>query len=309
MKKVLVTGAAGCIGGLVLKYLLSEGKYEITALDVKNKKTINSFKKYKRRVNIIYGDINDSILTEALVKDHDYIIHLAGVMPPMAEYNKSIGELIDYAGTENILKAISYYNKDCFLIYPSTTDLYDSSLSAHVKEKIKVDELGNYSTNKYNIEKLIKEKIKNYTIFRLPIVLNNFKDEPIVLNVKKNSIVEVTTNYDVAYALVKAIDYKDKLNKKIFNVGLGEAGRVKFDYLLKNILLNYGLSFKYIIGRVLLEKNFKCPVLLDSDELDNIIHYRHDTLQNYFNRLKRRGKNRRIAKLLAKPLVWLKNKE
>jgi len=75
MKKVLVTGAAGCIGGLVLKYLLSEGKYEITALDVKNKKTINSFKKYKRRVNIIYGDINDSILTEALVKDHDYIIH------------------------------------------------------------------------------------------------------------------------------------------------------------------------------------------------------------------------------------------
>jgi len=227
----------------------------------------------------------------------------------MAEYNKSIGELIDYAGTENILKAISYYNKDCFLIYPSTTDLYDSSLSAHVKEKIKVDELGNYSTNKYNIEKLIKEKIKNYTIFRLPIVLNNFKDEPIVLNVKKNSIVEVTTNYDVAYALVKAIDYKDKLNKKIFNVGLGEAGRVKFDYLLKNILLNYGLSFKYIIGRVLLEKNFKCPVLLDSDELDNIIHYRHDTLQNYFNRLKRRGKNRRIAKLLAKPLVWLKNKE
>ena len=37
MKKVLVTGAAGSIGLQVIKYLLSEGKYEITALDLKSK--------------------------------------------------------------------------------------------------------------------------------------------------------------------------------------------------------------------------------------------------------------------------------
>ena len=39
MKKILVTGAAGTVGINVLKFLLSEGKYEITALDLKNKKT------------------------------------------------------------------------------------------------------------------------------------------------------------------------------------------------------------------------------------------------------------------------------
>jgi nucleoside-diphosphate-sugar epimerase len=37
MKKVLVTGAAGTIGINVIKYLLSEGKYEITAVDLKNR--------------------------------------------------------------------------------------------------------------------------------------------------------------------------------------------------------------------------------------------------------------------------------
>ena len=31
MKKVLVTGAAGAIGLSLIKYLLAEGKYEITA--------------------------------------------------------------------------------------------------------------------------------------------------------------------------------------------------------------------------------------------------------------------------------------
>ena len=50
MKKVLVTGAAGMIGLNVIKYLLSEGKYEITVLDLKNKSTIQKLKKYRKRI-------------------------------------------------------------------------------------------------------------------------------------------------------------------------------------------------------------------------------------------------------------------
>ena len=92
MKKVLVTGAAGSIGLKVLKYLLSEGKYEITALDLRNKNNFKKLKKYRRRINIIYGDINDNILIDALVKDQDYIIHLAGVMPPIADIKKGLSE-------------------------------------------------------------------------------------------------------------------------------------------------------------------------------------------------------------------------
>ena len=48
MKKVLITGAAGTIGRNVIKYLLSEGKYEITALDIKtprNKRYLNKYRK------------------------------------------------------------------------------------------------------------------------------------------------------------------------------------------------------------------------------------------------------------------------
>ena len=58
MKKVLVTGAAGAIGINVIKYLLSEGKYEITALDLRNRHSNSVLKKYKKRVNIILGDVN-----------------------------------------------------------------------------------------------------------------------------------------------------------------------------------------------------------------------------------------------------------
>lgn len=309
MKKVLVTGAAGSIGMLVIKYLLSEGKYEITALDLRNKKVLKNLKKYRKRINIIYGDVNDPILIEALVKDHDFIIHLASVMPPLGDFSKNIGEIVDYNGTENIIKAINYYNNDCFLIYASTTSVYDNSLSGNIKEKIKEDELTNYSLNKYNTENLIKKKIKNYTIFRLPLILNNITDEPFMFNIKKNLMVEVTTNIDAAYAFVKAIDYKKELNKRIFNVGMGSEGRVIYNDILKNILKYYGISMRYILSRIFLEKTYRSPVLTDSDDLENIIHYRNDSFYNYYRRLQSRGKKRKIRKLLAKPLLYLKNKE
>lgn len=309
MKKILVIGASGSIGLYVIKYLLSEGKYEITALDLKNKKTLKKLKKYNRRINIIYGDITDSVLIEALVKDHDVIINLASVMPPLGDFSKNIGEIIDYGGTENIIKAINYYNKDCHLIYASTTSLYDNSLSGNVKEKVVEANLTNYGLNKYHTENLIKKKLKNYTILRLPLVLNNIIDEPFMFNVKKNLLIEVTTNIDAAYAFVKSIDYLKELNKKTYNVGLGKEGRIVYNDILKNILKYQGLSFKYVLSRIFLDKNYLTPVLTDSDELEEIIHYRNDSLYNYYRRLQHRGKKRKIRKLLAKPLLYLKNKE
>ena len=73
MKKVLVIGAAGTIGVHTVKYLLSEGKYEITILDLKNKTSYEKLKRFRKRVNILYGDVTDRILIEALVKDHDIL--------------------------------------------------------------------------------------------------------------------------------------------------------------------------------------------------------------------------------------------
>ncbi len=303
MKKVLVTGASGNIGYYVIKYLLMEGKYEITALDLSNKKTIKKLKKYRNRINVVEGDILDPVLMSSLVKDHDYIIHLAGLMPPLGDLNESLGSIIEIEGTENIIKAINKYNPECFLMYASTTSLYDFSLGASTKEKIKENVLTSYSLNKLKTENLIKKKLKNYTIFRLPLVLSDLKGEPFIYNIKKNLVVEVTTNVDAAYAFVKAINYKSELNTKIFNVGMGEDGRVIFGDILNNILKYYGLSMTYILKRVFLAKNYNSPILTDSDILENIIHYRTDSLNSYYKRIKNKGRDRVVQKLLAKPIL------
>jgi len=310
MKKVLVTGAAGSIGLFTIKYLLSEGKYEITALDLKNSWSHKRLKKYRRRINIIYGDVSNPILMDALVKDHDYIIHLAGVMPPLADMKKDLSTLIDYKGTENIIRAITFFNPKCYLIYPSSTTVYGNCKEeVTIKNKVCVKEQDYYSKTKFDTEKLIKNKLKNYTIFRIPITLANPKNETFIYNGNKDDKIEVTTNRDVAYLLVRAIDYDTKLKGKIYNVGGGETCITTYRELLINILEIYGLSFNFILSKLFLDKNFYGHVYKDSKELEEILHFRNDSLASYYMRLKRSSKNRAFNRILAKPIIWLLKRE
>lgn len=306
MKKVLVTGGSGSVGINVIKLLLSEGKYEITVLDLNNKKTMQRLKKYRKRINIVYGDINDKVLIDALVKDHDIVINLASVMPPLGEFSSAIGKQVDYNGTKTIINAINKYNNNCYLMYASTTSMYDQSLSGSIYEKIKIQELSNFALNKFNTENLIQKKVKNYTIFRIPLILNDILKEPFTFNIKRKSMIEVSTNIDVASAFVCGLNYMNKINKKIYNIGMGKNGRLIYNDILNSILKYQGLSSKYILSRLFLEKDFYSPVLTDSDKLEELIHYRKDSLKDYYRRLKRKNKKRVIRKILAKPIILLK---
>lgn len=298
MKKVLVTGAAGAVGIHVIKYLLAEGKYEITVLDLKNKTTFQRFKRFKRRVNILYGDVTDRVLLEALVKDHDYIINLASALPPLSDMKKGLAEAIDYDGCENIVRAISYYNPKCHLFYASTTSMYKDLKNPSVKSKINLGEYDYFSKAKLDTENLIKSKLKNYTIYRLPIVLSNPLSEAFMYHGRRNDLVDVITKEDAAYAFVKGLRYATKLNKKTFNLAMEES--VKYGELLDKLLEITGFNFKYIVNRLFVEKNYYSPVCSDRDELEEIINYRNDSLAEYYNRMKSRAKNRKVRKFLAK---------
>ena len=304
MKKVLVTGAGGAIGINVIKYLLSEGKYEITALDLRNKNSQKRLKRYRRRINLIYGDMNDMVLMDALVKDHDYIIHLAGLMPPIADIKHNISEMIDYKGTENIIKAMNMFNPDAYLIYASTTTVYGEEEKVSVDSKTKLTPLDYYSNTKLKIEKLIQAKVKNYIIMRIPLVLTNPGNGAFMYNVRLDKMVEAITDNDAGYLFASSLSHVNKLNKKIWNATGGEATTGKYRVILSNVLKIYGISFKYILVRLFIDKNFYTHIYTDSDKLENILEFRSDSLSSYYMRLKRQVRGRRVARVLAKPLVF-----
>ncbi len=308
MKKVLVTGAAGAIGVNVIKYLLSEGKYEVTAVDLPNNKSYKNLKRYKRRVNVVFADLTDPIITDGLVKDQDYIIHLASVTPNLGNVKKELCEMIDYKITENIVRAKSFYNPKCNILYTSTTCIYKSNLKeVTVKSKEAVLKEDYYSTYKLKSENLIKKNVVNYTIFRLPMVLTNPSNNYFVYNGVNDEIVEVISDLDASYALVKALDYASKLNKKTYNLSGGSSCQIKYKDLINKVLLIYGVSFKYISNLIFINKNYHGFIYDDGDDLNKIINFRNDSIASFMMRLKRQTKKRMIQKGLARIIVKIRN--
>ena len=218
MKKVLIFGAAGNIGLELIKYLLSEGKYEITAVDLKNRRSYKSLKKYRRRINIIYGDMNDHLLIDNLVNNHDYIYLLAGVIPPLGDLKKTLLKEMEYNGIKNVLRGVKAYNSNAKIIYLSSTSIYGLQENVTVKTKPKYDEFDYYIKNKLDCENLIKKSAKNDVSYRIPAVLGNFINDYPIYNIKANTKFEVITNSDCAYGLVKTLDNYDKVNKHIYNM-------------------------------------------------------------------------------------------
>ena len=138
-KTVLVTGAAGTLGLQTIKYLLSEGKYNITALDLKNKKVFHNLKRYRKRVDVIYGDVLDRNLVEKLVKNADIIIHLASCLPPVCNYYKDIPNytkslIINYFSNQ-IFTFLFFVVKSPFIALIDTIIVLISSLFLYFNTK------------------------------------------------------------------------------------------------------------------------------------------------------------------------------
>ena len=307
MKKILVTGAGGTIGLQVIRFLLSEGKYEITALELKDKHVYKRLKPFRKRINIVYGDINDEMLIGALVKDHDVVIHLAGVLPPLANVRDDLCKIVDYQGTSNVVNAIRDYHPDCFLLYASSTSVYgDVSKSVMVKDINEIDDFDYYSKYKLESENYIKENLKHYSIFRLAYVLGDPKSESLIYNVRAKSSLETVSSEDAGYAFVSAIDFQKEVNRKIFNLSGGEKFRTFYADYLRHILKNYGVSIRFLSTWLCAEKNYYGHYYKDGDKLEDILHFRSKNLDVYYNTLlKYRVKiSRFIPRLLAIPFLF-----
>ena len=306
MKKLLVTGASGTIGKQVIKYLLSEGKYDITAIDVKTKRNYKVLKKYRKRIQIKFADITDKNVIDSLIKDNEVVIHLASSLPPISNLDEDIMNNNDYLGTKNIVDSIKKYNPKCYLLFASTTSVYgprENYDEISIKDKTNIEKRDYYSKYKLKSEKYIIKTIKNYTIYRIPYVLGDLKKDNIIFNVSLNSEIETILSENAAYALIASIDNKNTLNRKVMNLTGGKDYRISYkDYLLK-VLDCYGLSLKIWHNLIFIEKNFYNGYFMEEGPND-LLNYRTKNINVYLNSLEdyKTDIKRLIPRLLAKPI-------
>lgn len=311
MKNVLVTGAAGSLGMQVVKYLLTEGKYNITMVDLDNTNTKNNFKKYKKRCKTIVGDLNDQNFVDNIVKGHDVIIHLASLYPHYLEFNQELSKDIELNMTENLVRAINYYNSKCKLVFASTTSVYGDKLKSYnVNCNIKNYFINNWTRCKFKSEELIKDKIKDYTIIRLPLMLGKIKEDYMNYQIKRDSIITTITKEDAGYLFVRVLDKKRSCKNKIINASGSDDFIMSYEELIKRIIHNGEFNTNLVLTQTFLEKNYYSPVCNDTDYYAKLLKYQNDTFNNYLARnashTKKKRFNKRIGEIYLK--LWLRKK-
>lgn len=299
--RVLLTGGSGTVGKEVLALLSQIRDCEIIVFDLNTKKSNVIYEKYSNQITLIYGDITQEKEVEAACKEIDFVIHLAAIIPPLADEKPTLAEQVNVVGTQNLINALEKYSPKAFFLYSSSVSIYGDRLQDYlitVNDKIQASEGDEYAKTKIKAEQLLQASQLSWSIFRLSAIIgiNNHKATSLMFHMPLSTKMEITTPKDTARAFVNALSKQKELEYKIFNLGGGQHCRLTYQEFLANNFAITGLGKLNFPPKAFAEKNFHCGYYADGDDLEHIVHFRNDTLETYFSDLKAS---------VSKPQRWL----
>jgi UDP-glucose 4-epimerase len=132
--RILVTGGAGFIGSHLSERLLKDG-HQVIVLDSASTGRLSNLNGVidSPQFQVIEGSILDSSVLNPLVKDADYVFHLAAAVGVFnIVKNPLVSLLTNIRGTENVLEAAYGSNTPVFLT--SSSEVYGKNISDSLKE-------------------------------------------------------------------------------------------------------------------------------------------------------------------------------
>ncbi|MBZ4034229.1 NAD(P)-dependent oxidoreductase [Flavobacterium sp. 17A] len=284
-KRILLTGASGTVGFEALQHLVENPDYEITVFDVKTRKSIKKLAPFQSRVEIVYGDIGNQEEVQKVTQNKDAVIHLAAIIPPLADINPELAYRVNVQGTENLIRGLEIGSPDCHLIFSSSVSVYGDRINnpeIKVTDALKPSPGDQYGETKVLCETLIQNSNLSWTIFRLAAIMGNHKMSKLMFHMPLKTPIEICTPKDAGRAFANAAGYLKKLENQIFNLGGGENCVIVYESFLDKMFDRFGLGKANFPRRAFAEKNFHCGILKDGDVLDTIIHFREQNLEDYF---------------------------
>ena len=284
---VLLTGASGGIGYEVFQQLLKSQKYKLTIFIRESRKNIKRFMPFGNQCHIIFGDLTKKEDLAQICAPYDTVIHLAAIIPPIAYKSESSTHKVNVLGTQLLLQHFEAYCPKAFFMFSSSVAIYGDRLKnpeIRVTDPLDDDDEDFYVQSKIKAEEVVQQSRLDWTIFRLTAILgvNNHKITGLMFHMPLDTPMEITTPSDAARAFVHGMEHKPLLSERIFNLGGGALFRTSYRELLtENFKIN-GLGALNFPEKTFAEKNFHCGHMMDSDDLEDILHYREHTLADYY---------------------------
>lgn len=241
--KILVTGAAGYLGSIMVPKFLEQG-WEVIALDnfMYNQQSLLDCCHHKK-LSIIRGDARDRSLVSTLVKKADTIV-------PLACYTGAPLCAKDPVGARSVnLDAIKMLDelrsKSQAVIFPSTNSGYGvGQQDVYCTEETPLRPISLYGQLKTEAEKIILDSGNSITFrlatvfgisprMRLDLLVNDFTYRAVYDRFLVVFEGHFNRNYihvhDIAKAFIHSINNFDNMKGEPYNVGLSEANINKLE--------------------------------------------------------------------------------
>ena len=285
---VLLTGAFGNVGLSTLKELLDK-EYNIRVFEVYNRKNRKIAKKFKNRIDIIWGDLRNKDDVNVAVQNQDIIIHLAAIIPPLADTNPELAESVNVEGTKNILDSMKKQLHKPKLIFTSSVAVYGDrryNPLIEVTDPLAPSRGDYYAITKISAEKLIRESDVDFAIFRLTYItsIDKLNMDPLMFHMPLDTSIEICDTKDVGLALVNSIEC-DGVWGETFNLAGGEQCRITYREYLNDMMEIFGLGRNFLPEEGFAEKDFHCG-FMNTNKSQNLLKYQKHTLEDYYTEVK-----------------------
>ena len=316
MKRILITGGAGYIGSPLVRKLL-EQDHLVSVLDlfIYGEDVLPKHKNLK----LIKGDIRDQSLLTSILPGHDTAIHLACISnDPSFELNPDLGKSINLDAFKP-LADISINSGIKRFIYASSSSVYGVKNEKNIHEEMLLEPTTDYSRYKVECEKILLEyDNKDFTIVvvrpatvcgysprqRLDLVVNiltnlafHKREIKIFGGNQLRPNIHIKDMVEAYLVLMKTS--KDKINRKIFNIGFENQTVENLAKSVKEIIGNdvqltkvssndnrsYHISSKKIEKELGFQTKFTVKDAINDlkNTFENKLFFRPLENENYFN--------------------------
>lgn len=135
----------------------------------------------------------------------------------------------------------------------------------------------------------------DYSILRVSAVMGyQTKLNPLFFHMPLATSLEILTAHDAGNAFLKAVLHFDLIRNQIFNLSGGSDCRTTYK----------GLKNLNLPSKAFASRNFHCGYYEDGDELEELLHFRSENLQDYFSQMAdRQTAIGRILTTLLNPVI------